>query len=112
MLKASVHIFNSYFNFSIIVTQKGQEILTTVVQTSYKLNTRYRMYLAFSYHLHYLSEKSSLYLRGEVATVPTSLTKWKPQEALLRTTARLNTRPVLLPCYKFWLLTQATFVQV
>lgn len=49
------------------------------------------MHLAFSYHLHHLSEKSSLHLRGETATVPISPTKWKSQEVLLTTTDRLNT---------------------
>lgn len=49
------------------------------------------MHLAFSYHLHYLSEKSSLHLRGEIATVPISLIKWKSQGILLTTAARPNT---------------------
>lgn len=49
------------------------------------------MYLAFSYHLHYISGKSSLHLRGEISTVPISLTKWKSQGILLTTTARPNT---------------------
>lgn len=72
------------------------------------------MHFAFSYHLHYLPEKQTPFISGVKLQQCQFLSWHEVSRSLVNNHSQTqhHCRPLLLPCYKLCLLTQATFVHI